>query len=212
MQLSAEIVEEIASQVADGYYDRDAIIGTILSFYADELEIAAAPDGSFQLTDVPAEAMTALDAAIAAAFAAKAEAMRSWPAKTDCDRLRDVFRGLTERGWFTQENCGVTLQEGAELAWSHALDQEAATGARPAGLCFFHQQDVMSAMDGDGLLLCFGIFEDSATPAVIERCRAAGEIVAAACRDKGFDVEWDGTPDTRILLRGFRWQHRGPHA
>jgi len=212
MQLSAEIVEEIASQVTDGYYDRDAIIEGILSSYADQLEIATGTDGSFERGDVPPAAMAALDAAIAAAFAAKAEAMRSWPAETDCDRIRDVFRGLTERGWFTQENCGVTLQQGAELAWDHALDQEAATGARPAGFCFFHQQDVMSAVDGDGLLLCFGIFEDGETSVDIERCRAAGEIVAAACRDNGFDVAWDGTPDSRILLRGFRWQHRGPHA
>ena len=70
----------------------------------------------------------------------------------------------------------------------------------------------MTALDGDGLYLCYGTLQDLAQTENVEnqRDREIGEAVAAACRSHGFTVEWNGSPDTRILLAGFRWQHRGP--
>lgn len=37
-----------------------------------------------------------------------------------------------------------------------------------------------------------------------------GEEIAAAARDAGLQVEWDGTVDARIALTPLKWRRRRP--
>jgi hypothetical protein len=63
-----------------------------------------------------------------------------------------------------------------------------------------------AAMWGEvGLWLAFGSFPPSP-----ERAAQVGQIVRKAFEQAGFTVEWDGRAESRLLLKGFRWQRRSP--
>src|SRR5207237_1257540 len=130
----------------------------------------------------------------------------SWPAVTSCDHLDRVFESLRSQGILTRHRCGLTIQDGLDVV--DELYAEAG-GKRSAlvGYCFYHLQDMEAAMWGEvGLWLAFGSFPPSRECAV-----AVGQMVREEFERAGFAVEWDGTADTRLLLKGFRWQRRSPN-
>jgi hypothetical protein len=73
------------------------------------------------------------------------------------------------------------------------------------GYCFYHGQDLERAIAGGGLMLAFGNLD--AEPA---GKRAVGELVAAAFRKAGFEVDWNGDPEKRIHLPGIDWKRWRP--
>jgi len=138
-------------------------------------------------------------------FRKKRKAEQEWPAVTDCDRLDRVFESLRGQGILTRHRCGLTIQDG--LGVIDQLYKEA--GGEQSGLvgyCFYHLQDMEAAMWGEaGLWLAFGGFPPSQGRAV-----QVGQLVRKEFEQAGFTVEWDGTSNSRILLKGFRWQRRSP--
>ena len=133
-------------------------------------------------------------------FYRKAQAEKQWPAVTDCDRLDTVFAGLATTGVFTAHNAGFTMQEGR---W----EVERAIAEQPAGayhgFCFYHTQDLHRAVDGTGLYLGFGdLMDDDARTVVV------GRQIRQAFEQAGFEVDWDGTADTRINLPAIDWKRR----
>jgi len=180
-----EALEEIESQVAHAYYDADEILESVLSFYPDETD------------------EDAVRGAIAEAFARRAAEIASWPAVTDCDRLFAAFAELERAGIIALENCGTTLQDGLGFVEMIA-DERRQTGWIGRGYCFFHEQDVMHAIDGDGLLLAFGALDDDSD----EAFQRIGEAVAQACKAQRLAVRWSGSVDERIRLPELQWQCR----
>jgi hypothetical protein len=76
------------------------------------------------------------------------------------------------------------------------------------GFCFFHLQDMERAMRTDvGLFLAFGSCSDDDEDGL-----EVGRIIREECAGAGFEVDWDGTIESRLLLKGFRWQRRSPGA
>lgn len=187
----AEALDSIRYLVWSGHYDRDEVFNIV-----DEDVFES--DGEDEVW---------LGRAVAREFRKKREAERGWPAITNCDRLDRVFESLQGRGILTRHRCGLTIQDGLDVI--EGLYAEA--GGKRSGLtgyCFYHLQDMEGAMEGDGgLWLAFGSFFPSRKGAV-----AVGQLVREEFERVGFPVKWDGTAESRIYLKGFRWQRRSPDA
>lgn len=148
-----------------------------------------------------------LRSAIKREFRKKQAAERDWPEVTSCDHLDRVFDLLHERGVLTRHRCGMTIQDGLEVV--EQLYQEAG-GSKSGflGYCFYHLQDMEAALWGEhGLLLAFGSFNADPANGI-----NVGQIIRDEFERNGLDVIWDGTIDSRLLLKGFRWQRRSPES
>jgi hypothetical protein len=186
-----EAKDSIRHHVWSGHYDADEVFDII-----DE-----------DVFEADGENDTWLRGAIRAEFRKKRTAERRWPAVTDCDRLDAVFDALRERDILTHHRCGLTIQDGLDVV-DGEYKEEGGKKSGLVGYCFYHLQDMEAAMWGDvGLLLAFGSFSRSRKHGI-----EVGRIVREEFERAGFPVEWDGTIQTRLLLKGFRWRRRSPDA
>jgi hypothetical protein len=135
-------------------------------------------------------------------FQAKREAEAEWPAVTDCTRLDEVFDSLNNMGIIALHNAGYTMSDGIS-----DVSEELATRdpADVKGYCFYHEQDVGRAVDGYGLWIAFGDIADTEGGK-----REVGQLVKAELERRGFVVEWNGDPETRLDLPKIVWQRRTP--
>jgi hypothetical protein len=191
-----EAREHVHYRVWSGDYDPDDVFEILVNFdmVADDVF------GSDEENDAW------LREAILSEFRTKREAERGWPKVTDCDRLKLVFDALRGRGILTDhEWCGFTVDEGLTII-DDLYKEEGGEHSGYVGYCFFHLQDMERAMSSDvGLLLAFGSFSDSCEHGV-----QVGRLIREECELAGFEVIWDGTFESRLLLNGFRWQRRSP--
>jgi hypothetical protein len=140
-------------------------------------------------------------------FLKKRKAERHWPTVTSCDRLDQVFEALGDRDILTWHRCGLTIQDGLDVI-DGLYEEEVGKKSGIVGYCFYHLQDMEGAMWGDvGLWLAFGSFTRRRAQGV-----RVGRIVREEFERAGFEVDWDGTIESRLLLKGFRWQRRSPGA
>jgi hypothetical protein len=137
-----------------------------------------------------------------AQMAEKRSAEATWPATTDCDRLNAVFDRLDSQGILALENAGYTSSDAHGDAW-HMVEQ--APPGRYRGFGYYHGQDVERAVEGQPLFIGFDAVEESA-----EAKRTIGEQIAAALRETGFEVDWNGDPETRMSIVGIDWKRRTP--
>lgn len=146
-----------------------------------------------------------IEAAVRRAFVAKRRAEKKWPKVTDCDRLDDVFTALEKRGIVTDyDDTAYTQSDGFE-AVEELYRDEGGKESSFVGYCFYTFQDRKAALAGDGLMLAYGHFTDHANKGA-----EIGQIVREEFERAGFTVEWEGTLNRRIFLKGFRWQRRSP--
>lgn len=142
--------------------------------------------------------------AIRAEFRKKRAAEKLWPKPTTFERLDAVFETLKAQGILTWHRCGLTIQDGLNIVHGEYEDA-GGTKSQFHGYCFYHLQDMEGAMGSAGLRLAFGSFPFKDNLAVL-----VGSCVRTAFVKAKFKVKWDGTADTRILLKGFKWQRRSP--
>lgn len=142
--------------------------------------------------------------AIAAEVAAKRAAEQTWPAVTDWDRLDRAFRALEQQGVIALHMAGFTQSDGLEEV---ETDYQEAGGKESnyAGHCFYTEQDQKNALDGTGMYIGFGHLSGDDAKGI-----AVGHLLRAALEAEGLNVEWDGTIKSRLFVKGFRWQRRGP--
>lgn len=129
------------------------------------------------------------------------EEEQSWPAVTDCDRLKGVFTSLIENNILVKENflcCGSCASSAIrDLFEEHHV-----------GGVFYHEQDTefvqQEADSGKSpLYLSFGKSRKKSPYSDKE----IGEKVVKSLTDAGFKVEWDGSDRTRILV-WLDWKRR----
>jgi hypothetical protein len=186
MDLPVSVLEEIRLLVRCGYANRMQVCESILDLSWEELGMIAEPiptqpDAVMIVADHPTNAAISerLRGAIDEAFSRKAEEQNSWPAVTDCDRLRSAFDVLDKQGIVTLENAGFTQQEGGSMAAELAVARDS-LGAESRGFCFFTRQDTLAAAEGGGLLLTFGSYQEdppqppAAPPASCPICNGRG--------------------------------------
>ena len=138
--------------------------------------------------------------AIAPEFTKKAEAEKKWPKITDCDRLNAAFAALDKRGVLCLHNSGFEMSDGHTEAFEVLSERPK---DRYFGYCFYHGQDVESAMAGQGLMLAFNHVNSD----VPDKLNVGLALKEELERD-GFTLEWDGTSDQRINIPKFDWKRR----
>ncbi|MBF9133566.1 hypothetical protein I0C86_32205 [Plantactinospora sp. S1510] len=149
---------------------------------------------SFDEDDEDDVELLACDVA-ATELAAHASTQAGWPEVTDNDRLTLAFRALDLAGIVAREsfsccqNCGVS-----------EIDEEVAEGEAPRGYAFYHQQDAEHAAEGSVLHVAYGPFGQAPSAEI-------GAEVAAALREQGLPVHWDGDSATRIRVP-LAWRRR----
>ena len=139
-------------------------------------------------------------AAIKTEFSRKCREELLWPAETDCDRLDRAFVALATQRIIAVQNAGYTLDEGfADVAEALA----SADRSRFFGYCLYHGQDVERAVNGQGLMLAFGVVsEDDSRKAEV------GNKVRDVLQSFGFEVRWDGDAERRIEIPHIDWKRR----
>jgi hypothetical protein len=176
----AEAEEFARTHVNAGYRSRDDIIDDVVS-YCEE-----------PITHGEAEAL------VGRLWAQRLAEARTWPERTDPDRLTSVFDRLNERGIVARENFACCRNCGFSEIGDEARDDS-------RGFVFFHSQDAENAANGHGLWLAYGTFSDSDDDIV-----AIGREVATALTEAGLPVVWDGTPEIRINITPLDWKKRLP--
>lgn len=141
-----------------------------------------------------------LRAAVAPELDRKAEAEKSWPAVTECDRLDQVFEALDAQGILCLQNAGYTRSDGHEDA-QERLSQVPA--GRYWGYLFYHGQDLEGAVDGEGLWLAFD-HVNGEPPEILKVGLAVNEALLKA----GFSTQWNETHDRRIHVIPLDWKRR----
>jgi hypothetical protein len=198
--LAAEVLEDIRFRVVQGSDNRESVFQWILGNYPQQLGITQEEYGAEDLD--PATDATLRDA-IDHAFAEREHEMESWPERTDCDRLRSAFDALDEQGIVALESPGLTQDDSIPAAADLAIVRDEVRPEGGHGYCFFTWNDMARAIDGEGLSLAYGTFEEAPTPG-----QNLGAAVLQACRDAGLKAEWDGAPTSFVELPDFRWQRR----
>lgn len=178
----------IRQRIAAGFLSFDEVIEDAVDFLAD--------------ATVDIEVLRAQAESIAATLLHEHKlSERTWPAVTDCDRLRAAFASLEAQGILCRENytcCGTC--GGAEILGE--LEDVFADGREVSGYAFYHQQDTESAVDGSGLYLAYG-----AVAAGPEAAVAIGKVVAKALLEQGLTVSWDESFEMRIGV-AMDWKKR----
>lgn len=178
------ILDEITTWVWSGFYDQDDVqemIADILEDDADELYLRSA---------------------VAPEFEKKAAAEARWPPETDCDRLDRAFAELNASGVIALQNAGYTMSDGLDDV-GDVLHQQSRTHVK--GYCFYHGQDLKRAVAGTGLMIAFGDLEDNKA----EKGKI-GDLVRATLEAHGFEIEWNGDPETRLNISNIDWKRRSP--
>lgn len=176
MPLAESVLQEIQLRVEGGFENRHSLLALLFESMGEELGL---PENVTALEQLDAETRSQLVDAIDLAFRKKADEERSWEPTTDCDRLLSAFVELEAKGIIAIENCGFTLQEGVDRVWRLALAREE-LGRKSDGYCFFHTQDVMRAVEGEGLMLAFGSMKDDSLELGSEPIRCP------MCHGRGF--------------------------
>ncbi|MFG2056737.1 DUF6891 domain-containing protein [Micromonospora sp. NPDC048930] len=132
---------------------------------------------------------------VAEELTAHLAAQESWPEVTDSDRLTAAFRALTAAGIVAREN--FTCCQNCGLG---EIGADVPRGVEPRGYAFYHQQDAEHGVEGAGVYVAYGLFEQPPSAEV-------GEEVAAALRAQGLTVHWDGDVASRIHVP-LRWRRR----
>jgi hypothetical protein len=187
MALSPDTIKEIDAQVRGGFEDRARII----EIFCEE---------RYAPGELVAEEV---EAAVDEAIAKHAEAKRSWPEVTDCDRLDKAFDAIKERGIIALQNTGYTQSDGYDDF--REVYRASPDKAAIIGYCFYHGQDLERAVAGDGLVLAFGPVDGRQEQA---KGPAIGRLIVEELKHAGFEVVWDGTFDHRIQIPRFEWKKR----
>ena len=183
--LQQEMLEEIALIARTGFYDEEEMLDTIEDMFAEE-DI----DGDWLVNAVK----VAYDEAMANE--------QSWPEKTDFDKLAAAFETMYQHKVIALHNAGFEIADGLQDAWE-IYDILMGSNIKSIGYCFYNSQDIDGAIDEHELYLCFGSFGGEAADA-----QAVNKVVMDALQAAGFQVEWNGSLDTKIVIKDINWQKR----
>jgi hypothetical protein len=188
MDKEALAIESVRQFVWSGFYDADGIVEMIDEAVFSPGEI----DHCWLRVRIEEE------------FRSKRAVEPTWPAITDCDRLDQVFETLERQGILALQNAGYTQDNGLDDV-TQFYHEAGGEQSDIAGYCFYHGQDLERVMEDGDLHLTFGdILGDD------EKGISIGSRIKHALQAAGFTVVWDGSIKTRLLVKGVKWQRRGP--
>jgi hypothetical protein len=124
---------------------------------------------------------------------------RTWTAPSINDAIERAFAELNQNGIVALENAGYTQSDG----WSDANEAADERDPPPRGAVFYHGQDLERGVEGDGLYLTFGAYDDTDQTSLA----VAREVCATLARH-GVETAWDGSLKQRIAIPPFPWRKR----
>ncbi|UYY57782.1 DUF6891 domain-containing protein [Sphingomonas sp. S2-65] len=182
-----ELRDKIRRDVAAGFDDEDVILTNVADYFEEEID--------------PALVRREAPRILREVLADHAEAEKSWPAVTDCDRLDAAFAALEHDGIIARQNFTCCMTCGSNEIWEEV--QAARDAGLPAhGYAFYHFQDTDAAVEGHGVYLAYGACEEGEAPAL----QVANDIVAAL-QAQGLSPAWGGRWDQRIPVP-LDWKRR----
>ena len=130
----------------------------------------------------------------------KAESEK-WEHPTYTERLAKAFNELCKMKIIALHNAGYTTSdgEGEVVEVEVELNEK---GIESEGYCFYHEQDLMRAIEGDSLLIAYQKVDNEDKKVTIH----VGNIVVEKLREQGFEVVWDGSGETIIEIPKFQWR------
>ncbi|MCE0457366.1 DUF6891 domain-containing protein [Curtobacterium flaccumfaciens] len=207
------IDETVTEQMLPGFRRFDDIVETVIEWYEDD-----APDLDELRRTVLERTRLIWDAR------RTEEANWDWRS-SQYDRLQFAFAELARDGFVTGMNLGVDQSDGfLEARDRRTPDETAPDGHREWAYVYFHEQDTdglalhrcvlrlaygsfRPAPDIDPDLVAKSMLSTRGEAAVNERSQlTAGERVASVLTDRGFDIDWDGTPSKRIGVVIDQWR------
>ncbi|MCD7932032.1 MAG: hypothetical protein LUE98_16310 [Tannerellaceae bacterium] len=176
--LKEEVIEEIRQEVTFGFNEEEDIVVAIEEmFYEEEID-----------TDW-------LEQEVSKIYNQRKEEAKQWKRPTDFDRLVAAFDQLNKEKIVSLHRAGYTQSDGIDDAREVASEVRK-KGIAPFGYCFYHTQDLMRAVETNNLYLSFGGRDDV----------GIGKDIVSILKQHGFETEWNGTKDTRILIKNIVWQ------
>lgn len=176
------ILDEIKIRVWSGFYSPDEVNEMVYYLLENDAD------------------KTMLYSAVAAELDKKAVAELLWPNETDCDRLDATFEMLNANGIIALHNAGNTMSDGFSDVDGVIYDRGR---ENVKGYCFYHSQDLESAVKGDGLNLAFGDLDDDEIETV-----KIGNLIKDVLETNGFTVEWNSHLREKISIPTFDWKRR----
>lgn len=189
--VTGEIRHYIEARVALGFAPPDAIAEDASDLFGDEEGVPA-----------DTEIRRMVDDCVRAYLVAQAE--RTGPG--DAERLDAAFRELDERGILARHYYGCTRTDGAS---SILREQRAAVagGRTVRGYVYYTMQDADDLERGQ-LCLAWGPFSEPGTTRATASAHAKriAEEVVGVLEGHGVRVEWDGNPNTTLVVRDLTWR------
>ncbi len=115
-------------------------------------------------------------------------------------KLESAFHSLMKRGIVALHYAGYTQSDGFEDC-NEVAERLQEEGEKVIGCCFYTEQDLEHILHEDGTLLyvSFGNYCENPT------AEEVGQIIAGELKAVGFCVQWDGTAETKIAMKDFKW-------
>jgi hypothetical protein len=128
---------------------------------------------------------------------------KKWKSPTDTERLTKAFDDLCNANIIALHNAGYTTSDGEDEVVQVEVELRKKEVISD-GYCFYHEQDLARALEkgGSGLYLAFQKVNNTNDEITV----AVGEKVVEILRRNDFEVEWDGTANSKIGILNFHWQ------
>lgn len=121
-------------------------------------------------------------------------------------KLESAFKSMRKHGIVALHYAGYTQSEGFEDC-NEAASELHKNGERVVGCCFYTQQDLEYILNGYGGVLRFSYGNYFEKPTAGE----IGKIIAEELRSAGFNVQWDGSSQSKIEIKDIKWdKHYSP--
>ena len=186
----AFIYESIENQVRMGFLPLDEIKDNIL----DEIE-----DNEFE-NEISEDWATQH---IEAEWNSRLNETKTWKTPTDTERLIAAFDELCDQNIIALHNAGYTTSDGEY----EVVDVERKlrdNGIVSDGYCFYHEQDLSRAIakEDPSLYIAFQKVDNEDDAVTI----AVGKKVVEVLKKHQFEVDWNESPTTKILIPNFKWE------
>jgi hypothetical protein len=177
--------------VRAGFEDEDEVLEGLDELVEDELG------------DADEELVAELTAHARRLFGEQRIRQDGWTEPTVNDAIDRAFDELNERGIVALQNAGYTVSEGR----SDVNEVASEMSTPPRGATFYHGQDLERVLEGGGLALTFGAFEDDPAQRDSASVAVGREVVDTLTRH-GVPVQWNGDVTQRLEIPPFEWRKR----
>ena len=186
-RIEAEVRQHILQLLKVGTIPYDELVEAVLDFFVDEHDEEPLTECANRLVPLLYDTFV--------------EEQSMWPKETDCDRLDKAFAVLENEGIVARQDFTCCQTCGHSEIWDEIT--EATKTKKVLGYTFYHHQDLEWIVEIGECLLAFGATSENENDAL-----RVGEIICKTLRKEGFNVQWDGSLNTRILIKDIDWKMR----